>query len=110
MLSKITMSRYVQQQWQSTEAENTRKFVAGGSFSGNNIFQTRRGRIKLTYQDDFSKYVIQPDMTEKSISIKDAYLFRGGAFDRPITKLSSKRRRKSKAVGKRKLNLGISFI
>ncbi len=75
----------------------------------NNSFSrlgVRRGRLKASYSERWVSAVLQIDMTEKSVSLKDAYLnvalpflgassVRAGVFDRPfgheITFSSSRR-------------------
>ncbi len=104
---KLKVSGYIQAQWQYAQEPYALAFGAGGQFpyNSNNRFAIRRGRIKLTYELGFAKFVIQPDFTEKSVKIKDVYiglssnnkLIGGqiGAFDRPfgyeISYSSSKR-------------------
>jgi phosphate-selective porin len=61
----------------------------------NNEFQVRRGRLKLTYEEKMSKVVLQLDITNRSVGVKDAYLqfkepwlkaasLTMGLFDRPF--------------------------
>lgn len=69
-------------------------------------FNVRRGRVKTSYSNEWGAAVLQLDITEKGVGIKDAYLMakipkfeyimlQGGVFDRPfgyeISYSSSKR-------------------
>lgn len=82
--------------------------MAGGNFATgvDNRFAIRRGRLKVAYTHDWTAAVLQVDMTEKGLALKDAYLsltepwlkvfsLTGGVFDRPfgyeISYSSSKR-------------------
>ncbi len=95
-LKKIKLSGYVQSQFQSIEKDGAAS-VAGGSFSAgmHNRFMVRRGRLKVTYDNDLTQYVVQIDATEKGLGLKDAYVsfkepwlktfgLTAGVFDRPF--------------------------
>ncbi len=106
-LGKLSVTGYIQVQWQMAEAEGVSAFSQGGSFPDNadNRFAVRRGRIKLKYDIGIVSLVFQPDFSEKSVKIRDVYIkvqspnkFIGGqfgAYDRPfgyeISYSSSKR-------------------
>ncbi|MCC8089690.1 MAG: OprO/OprP family phosphate-selective porin [Rikenellaceae bacterium] len=86
-LSNLKISGYVQAQWQWNESG-----VADGT---QNTFSVRRGRIKTAYSNNYGQAVMQIDVTEGGVSIKDAYLtlktpklqwasFTAGVFDRPF--------------------------
>jgi len=67
-LNKIKVSGYVQAQW-----ENYGKDLVKTNDPNNN-FYIRRARIKFTYEVlDGVKFVIQPDFSTGSLSLKDAY-------------------------------------
>jgi len=103
-LSKIKISGYIQAQYQMTDtAARTGTFAypvgnfAGGAFPSNvdSRFAVRRGRLKVTYDNNLSKYVLQVDVTQNGVGIKDAYVevtepwmktftLTVGAFDRPF--------------------------
>lgn len=95
-LGNLKFSGYIQAQWQLAEEKGAPAFGSAGSFPANsdNRFSIRRGRIKLTYTNGIVSAVIQPDFTEKGVSLKDAYVavssnnksFIGqvGLFDRPF--------------------------
>ncbi|KAF0152571.1 MAG: phosphate-selective porin O and P [Ignavibacteria bacterium] len=95
-LKKIKFSGYIQTQFQSAEVDGAATF-AGGNFAANmhNRFMVRRGRLKLTYDNNLTNLVLQIDATERGLGLKDAYLFlkepwlksfglKGGVFDRPF--------------------------
>jgi hypothetical protein len=96
LMNRLKISGYVQAQYQKADTAGIESF-AGGNFGSNldSRFNVRRGRFKLAYTSDFSQYVIQVDVTEKGVGIKDAYAtftepwlqtasVTGGVFDRPF--------------------------
>jgi phosphate-selective porin len=95
-LKKIKISGYVQTQFQSAENDGVSSF-AGGNFGAgiHNRFMVRRGRIKFTYDNIITNFVLQIDATEKGLGLKDAYVYltepwlqtfklKAGVFDRPF--------------------------
>ncbi|MEW6654296.1 MAG: hypothetical protein AB1394_12640 [Bacteroidota bacterium] len=95
-LKKIKFSGYIQTQMQSAETGGAATF-AGGNFSAgiHNRIMIRRGRLKLTYDNDLTNMVLQIDATERGLGLKDAFLLlkepwlksfalKGGVFDRPF--------------------------
>lgn len=96
LLKRLKVSGYIQAQWQLADTAGINSF-SGGNFpkSSDNRFMIRRGRIKFTYEHEFSTFVLQLDATEKGVSIKDAYVaimdpwanfvtLTAGFFDRPF--------------------------
>lgn len=94
-LGDFSISGYILLQWQLAESPDTKGFAAGGAFNGaGNRFTIREGRIKLTYTKGIAQAVFQPDITERGVSVKDAYMRltmknnlvsgQGGIFDRPF--------------------------
>ncbi len=105
---KLKFSGYVQTQWQSAQVDSlgsTPMDLKVGAGIGDiekrakatdiNRLGVRRGRIKLAYEDFGCQGVLQFDITEKGLGIKDAYLnildpwvgyvsVKGGVFDRPF--------------------------
>lgn len=105
---KLKVSGYVQTQWQSAQIDSLGslpmdfKVGAGrndieknAKATDINRFGVRRGRIKLAYEDFGCQGVLQFDLTEKGLALKDAYLnildpwvgyvsLKGGVFDRPF--------------------------
>lgn len=74
-LNKIKISGYFQGQYQYGEKDATLK--VGGKNTSDHSFNRigiRRGRIKFTFDEDIFKTVFQLDMTDKGVSIKDAYV------------------------------------
>lgn len=96
LMNRLKITGYIQAQYQKADTAGIESF-AGGNFGTHidNRFSVRRGRFKLAYTNEFSQYVIQVDVTEKGVGIKDAYAtftepwlqavsFTGGVFDRPF--------------------------
>lgn len=96
VLKRLKISGYIQAQWQKAPQAGIESF-AGGNFPSNvdNRFSVRRGRVKFTYEWDFSQFVLQIDATERGVAIKDAYAsftdpwtkyftVTGGIFNRPF--------------------------
>lgn len=96
LLRRLKISGYLQAQFQKADTAGIESF-AGGNFPAgiDNRFSVRRGRIKFAYDYAFSQYVIQLDITEKGVAIKDAYLsftdpwwqcfsLTAGVFNRPF--------------------------
>jgi hypothetical protein len=95
---KLKISGYIQAQVESTEKDGSLK--VGEARSANetgdiNRFGIRRGRIKLAYDDNGCQGVLQYDLTEKGVALKDAYIsildpwvgyaaVKGGIYDRPF--------------------------
>jgi hypothetical protein len=97
LLKRLRITGYMQAQWQLTDTLGAATGFSGGAFPkySDNRFAVRRGRIKFTYENEFSTYVLQLDGTEKGVAIKDAYIavrepwvqyvtFTAGVFDRPF--------------------------
>lgn len=100
-LKKLKFSGYVQAQYQMADTVGNSLFPVGsasaGTFGSNidNRFSVRRGRLKAAYTADYAQFVLQFDVTEKGLGIKDAYTtitdpwLRGfslttGVFNRPF--------------------------
>lgn len=95
-LKKIKFSGYIQAQFQSADVDGASTFSGGNFAAGiHNRFMVRRGRLKVTYDNDITNYVLQIDATERGLGLKDAYVlikepwlksfaFKGGVFDRPF--------------------------
>ncbi len=96
VLDKLKFSGYLHAQFQLADTAGIASF-AGGDF-GTNVrkrFMVRRGRIKASYAGKHSLYVIQIDVTERKVGIRDAYArltdkwlrffhVQVGVFDRPF--------------------------
>ena len=99
-LRKIKISGYLQTQFRNTDVINAPWTIgnfSGGAFPANtkNVFQVRRGRLKINYDNVLTQFVIQADLISTGVSIKDAYLavtepwlrtfgIQAGVFDRPF--------------------------
>ncbi len=86
-MNQLKLSGYIQAQWKWDQS----KIDAGSQ----NDFSIRRGRLKSTYSNQFGEAVLQIDITESGVGIKDAYLrfqdprvnwvgLKAGVFDRPF--------------------------
>jgi hypothetical protein len=81
IFKRIKVSGYIQAQWQLADSAGQKSFAGGDFKSGvDNRFALRRGRVKFQYDAPFnekgfstSQYVLQFDVTEKGMTIKDAY-------------------------------------
>jgi len=96
LAKKLKITGYVQTQFQLADTAGIESF-AGGNFSSgiDNRMTVRRGRVKFAYDNENTKAVMQFDITEKGLGIKDAYVsltepwlntisLTGGVFDRPF--------------------------
>jgi len=101
---KLKISGYIQAQWQSAQLDSLgnasmdMKVGAkkpGGEKTDMNRLGVRRGRVKFAYDESGFQGVLQLDITEKGVGIKDVYLnvidpwigyvsVKGGVFDRPF--------------------------
>jgi hypothetical protein len=96
LAKKLKITGYIQAQWQKADTIGSPAGFSGGNFTGyDNRFMVRRGRIKFGYTNEWSQYVLQFDVSEKGLGIKDAYVsftdpwlkfftLTGGAFNRPF--------------------------
>ncbi|MFA6481456.1 MAG: hypothetical protein WCW62_02675 [Bacteroidales bacterium] len=96
LFSRLKITGYIQSQFQKADTAGIESFAAGNFPAGiDNRFAVRRGRFKLAYDHAFSQYVLQVDVTEKGVGIKDAYVsftdpwlqcfaVTAGVFDRPF--------------------------
>lgn len=99
-LRKIKISGYLQTQFRYTDLINQPYPIgnfSGGQFPANtkNLYQIRRGRLKVNYDNVLTQFVIQIDVIPTGLSLKDAYLsliepwtqsfgLQLGVFDRPF--------------------------
>lgn len=101
---KLKFSGYIQAQWQSSQLDSlgnkTNDMKVGAGKNGAettdyNRYGVRRGRLKATYEDFGCQAVIELNLAETGLSLKDAYLnildpwantvaLKGGVFDRPF--------------------------
>lgn len=96
LIKRLKVTGYIQAQWQLADTAGINSF-SGGNFvkTTDNRFAVRRGRVKFTYDYNFTQFVLQLDATEKGVAIKDAYVavmepwaqfatLTAGVFDRPF--------------------------
>ena len=93
--NRLKFSGFVQAQWQKADTIGSPS-VAGGNFTDlDNRFQVRRARFKSVYTGDNSQVVLQFDLKENGVFVKEAYgiytepwlktfSLTGGFFNRPI--------------------------
>ncbi len=97
LLRKIKVTGYLQTQFRLTDVNGSPASFSGGNFptNSNKVFQVRRGRIKINYDNVLTQFVIQFDAIQTGFTLKDAYLsitepwmqsfgFQMGVFDRPF--------------------------
>jgi len=97
LIKRLKITGYIQAQWQLADTAGAVTPYSGGAFpiATNNRFAIRRGRIKFTYENELSHYVLQIDATEKGVVLKDAYMaikdpwfqfatLTAGVFNRPF--------------------------
>ena len=95
-LKKVTISGYLQPQFQIIES-NGASSISGGNFepNTNNRFIIRRGRLKTTFITKNTKCALGLNATEKGIKLDEIYIvltlpflktvsFTSGIFDRPF--------------------------
>lgn len=95
-LKKLTISGYIQAQYQIADSAGEASFDGGNFAPGlDKRFMVRRGRLKAAYNNGYSSYVLQIDATEKGVILKDAFVkfsspwtpafsVTGGIFNRPF--------------------------
>lgn len=82
LLKRIKVSGYLQAQFQYADSSGQQSFNGGNFPAGvDKRIAVRRGRVKFQYDSQLndkgwstSQYVLQFDVTEKGLTIKDAYL------------------------------------
>lgn len=73
-LKNLKVTGWVQAQYQWTELKGTKNFD-GGDFltNSNNRFMIRRGRVKFTYVNNLTQFVLQINATERGLNLVDVY-------------------------------------
>lgn len=97
LLKRLKISGYIQGQYQMADTVGAVTPFSGGAFPkySDNRFAVRRGRVKFSYENEFSTFVLQLDATEKGVGLKDAYVairepwaqfvtLTAGVFNRPF--------------------------
>ena len=96
LAKKLKITGYIQTQFQKADTAGIASFAGGDFASGiDNRIAVRRGRLKFLYDNENAQAVVQFDITEKGLAIKDAFLtvlepwmntvsLTGGVFDRPF--------------------------
>lgn len=74
-LKKIKLSGYIQAQFQVADSSGIPSFEGGDFAPGvDKRFMVRRARLKVMYDNTLTQYVLQFDVSEKGLAIKDAYV------------------------------------
>lgn len=74
LLKNLKVTGWVQAQYQYTDTNATKNFDGGDFPSGsNNRFMIRRGRVKFTYNDKNSQYVMQINGTERGVNLVEIF-------------------------------------
>jgi hypothetical protein len=137
ILKRLKVTGYIQAQFQVADSAGQASF-AGGNFPAQNDkrLMVRRGRVKFTYDSpaneigiSTSQYVLQFDVTERGLTIKDAFAritdpwtgwfqLKAGLYNRPFgfeiaysssQRESPERGRMSQIVFPNERDLGASF-
>lgn len=136
-LKRLKVTGYIQAQYQVADSMGQPSF-AGGNFPArtDKRLMVRRGRVKFTYDSPMnekgistSQYVLQFDVTERGLTIKDAYAritdpwigwfqLKAGVFDRPFgyeisysssQRESPERGRMSQIIFPNERDMGVTF-
>ncbi|HOS47165.1 MAG TPA: porin [Bacteroidia bacterium] len=95
-MKRLTISGYVQAQWQIADSSGVGTYAGGNFNTGvDKRYSVRRGRLKFVYDKGYSKAVFQSDFTERGVRVVDAYArfteqkfywfsLQAGIFDRPF--------------------------
>jgi len=69
LLKRLKVTGYMQAQWQLADTAGAITPYSGGAFpiGTDNRFALRRGRVKFTYENELSTFVLQIDATEKGV-------------------------------------------
>lgn len=97
ILKQLKISGYIQAQYQYGEPSSSLRVGAGNTNKDEDYSRIgiRRGRIKFDYSKGLANGVLQLDITEKGIGLKDAYInindplwgsssLKAGVFNRPF--------------------------
>lgn len=83
VLKRLKVTGWVQAQYQWAESRGAKNFD-GGDFDANsfNRFMIRRGRVKFTYSNHLSQFVLQLNATERGVNLVEIF----GTVKDPWTK------------------------
>lgn len=74
VLRRLKITGYIQPQFQVADSAGVGSYASGNFASNSNSrYMLRRGRIKFTYENGLSQFVLQTDMTEKGVFIRETY-------------------------------------
>jgi len=86
VLKRLKFSGFIQAQWQLADTAGISSY-SGGNFGTNvnNRFSIRRGRLKASYENGFNLGTLQLDITEKGVTLKEAYLKMADPFKQVVS-------------------------
>ena len=97
LMKKLKFSGWVQTQFQLADQTGIETYAGGSNFNANvdDRFSVRRGRLKAIYDNGFSLYNIQIDISERNVQIREmfvklsdhkwkAFRLTTGIFNRPF--------------------------
>jgi hypothetical protein len=77
-IKRLKITGYIQPQFQYVDSAGASTTFAGGDFpvgsSSNSRFTIRRGRFKFTYDYTNVKYMLNVDITEKAVGLRETYV------------------------------------
>ena len=72
--SKIKVTGWVQAQFQIAESRGQNSYDGGNFATGQfDRFMIRRGRVKFTYSQNLSQYVLQMNATERGVNLVEIF-------------------------------------
>jgi hypothetical protein len=77
-MKRLKITGYIQPQFQYCDSAGAPSYAGGDFLNGSNKvgsrFMMRRGRVKFTYDYNTIQFVLQPDITEKGLFMRETYL------------------------------------
>jgi phosphate-selective porin len=77
-MKRLKITGYIQPQWQYTDSAGAPSVAGGDFFNGKspytNRFMMRRGRFKFTYDFQNTRVMINTDVTEKGLAMRETYV------------------------------------
>jgi phosphate-selective porin len=77
-MKRLKITGYIQPQWQIIDSAGAPSFAGGDFLNGTapytNRFMIRRGRFKFTYDYENVRFMINTDITEKALAMRESYI------------------------------------